>query len=152
VTPAGPGSTANMSAVSGTVPSTNAALSSDSSSSATAPALTAPVSNTPGKPVDPLQLKLVLTNFAHRHYDAALRVATELLEGSPQDPQLLRWQAMCNARMALGRNDEAAALEHYDRVLSFESQNREAREFVRTHRRTKRLNSIPFGRYFTKKK
>jgi hypothetical protein len=152
----GPASSTNTPAASRAASSTNTpATGAASDSSTTTPAAAASSPNVPvasGRPVDPLQLKLVLTNFAHRHYDAALRVATELLAGSPQDPQLLRWQAMCNARIARARNDEASTLEHYDRVLAFEPENREARDFVRTHRRTKRLNSIPFGRYFTKKK
>jgi hypothetical protein len=94
----------------------------------------------------------VLTNFAHKHYDAALRVTREMLQANPGDPQVLRWQSMCNARLALARNDDTGAVEHYEQALQYGEDNREAREFVRNHQREKKLNSLPFGRYFTKKK
>lgn len=108
--------------------------------------------STPAKPSDPVKLKLVLSNFAHKHFEAALAVTREMLEGNPGDSQALRWQAMCNARMALMRNDESQACIYYEQVLQYEPDQREAREFVRTHQRDKRLSSLPFGRYFTKKK
>jgi hypothetical protein len=107
---------------------------------------------TPPKPSDPIKLKLVLTNFAHKHYDAALRVTQEMLASNPGDPQALRWQHMSNARLALGRDDQEAAADQYEQALQYADDNREAREFVRNYRRDKKLNSIPFGRYFTKKK
>jgi hypothetical protein len=106
----------------------------------------------PPKPSDPIKLKLVLTEFAHKHYEAALRVTREMLDGNPGDPQALRWQHMCNARIALSRNDIPAAVSHYELALPYDEDNREARDFVRNHHRDKKLNAIPFGRYFTKKK
>ena len=106
----------------------------------------------PAKPTDQVKLKLVLSNFAHKHYEAALGVTREMLEQNPGDPQALRWQALCNARMALMRKEEAQARTHYEQVLVYDPDHREAREFVRTHLRDKRLSSLPFGRYFTKKK
>jgi uncharacterized protein (TIGR02266 family) len=106
----------------------------------------------PPRPSDPLLLKRMLSEFAHKHYEAALRTSREMLESNPGDPQALRWQHMCNARLARARNDEAAAAEHYALALPYDEENREAREYIRVHRRDKKLNSIPFGRYFTKKK
>jgi hypothetical protein len=106
----------------------------------------------PPRPSDPVLLKRMLSEFAHKHYDAALRTSREMLESNPGDPQALRWQHMCDARLARARNDEAAAADHYALALPYDEENREAREYVRTHRRDKKLNSIPFGRYFTKKK
>jgi Tfp pilus assembly protein PilZ len=110
----------------------------------------APVS--PPKPTDKVKLKLALTEFAHKHYEAALRITREMLESNPGDPQALRWQHMCHARLALMRNDTTGAVDHYDAALSYDEDNREAREYVRNIRRDKKLNSLPFGRYFTKKK
>jgi uncharacterized protein (TIGR02266 family) len=107
---------------------------------------------TPPKPSDPLLLKRLLSEFAHKHYEAAQRTAREMLEGNPGDPQAQRWLHMCDARIARARKDDAAAAEHYELALPFDADNREAREFVRNHRRDQKLNSIPFGRYFTKKK
>jgi uncharacterized protein (TIGR02266 family) len=106
----------------------------------------------PPKPSDPILLKRLLSEVAHKHYEAALRTAREMLEGNPGDPQAQRWLHMCDARIARARNDDAAAAEHYALALPFDEDNREAREFVRNHRRDRKLNSIPFGRYFTKKK
>jgi hypothetical protein len=107
---------------------------------------------TPPKPTDQAKLKLALTEFAHKHYEAALRITRDMLENNPGDPQALRWQHMCNARSALARNDAAAAADHYEQALAYDQENREAREFVRNIRRDKKLKSLPFGRYFTKKK
>jgi hypothetical protein len=118
----------------------------------------APVTQQPAAPAapprasDPLLLKRLLSEFAHKHYDAALRTSREMLASNPGDPQALRWQHMCDARLARARNDEAGAADHYALALAYDEENREAREYVRTHRRDKKLNSIPFGRYFTKKK
>ena len=107
---------------------------------------------TPPKPTDQVKLKLALTEFAHKHYEAALRTTREMLESNPGDPQALRWQHMCHARLALARNDALAAADQYEQALAYDEDNREAREFVRNTRRDKKLNSLPFGRYFTKKK
>jgi Tfp pilus assembly protein PilF len=104
------------------------------------------------KPTDQAKLKLALTELAHKHYEAALRITHEMLEDNPGDPQALRWQHMCNARSALARNDAIAAADHYEQALAYGEDNREARLFVQHIRRDKKLNSLPFGRYFTKKK
>ncbi|HEY2732566.1 MAG TPA: hypothetical protein VGI70_01205 [Polyangiales bacterium] len=106
----------------------------------------------PIKPTDPIKLKVLLTEFAHKRYEIALRHVREMLEDNPGDPQALRWQHMCNARLAVSRNDPIVAADQYEMALAYDEDNREAREYVRTHRRDKKLNSIPFGRYFTKKK
>jgi uncharacterized protein (TIGR02266 family) len=112
----------------------------------------APTTPTAPKPTDQAKLKLALTEFAHKHYEAALRITRDMLDDNPGDPQALRWQHMCNARSALARNDAAAAADHYEQALAYGEDNREAREFMRNIRRDKKLNSLPFGRYFTKKK
>jgi hypothetical protein len=106
----------------------------------------------PPRASDPIKLKLVLTEFAHKHYEAALRTAREMLETNPGDPQALRWQYMCNARLALARKDDDTAADNYEQALQYDQDNREAREFVKNHRRDKKLHSLPFGRYFTTKK
>jgi hypothetical protein len=147
---------ANPEAGSGSRPSLNAAAPSQapSSESQSRPSALPATDVIPPqtKPTDQIKLKLVLTNFAHKHYDAALRVASEMLAGNPTDHQAMRWQHMCNARVALSRAEPAAAAQHYEGVLRFDPENREAKEFVRNFRRDQKLNSLPFGRYFTKKK
>jgi hypothetical protein len=109
-------------------------------------------SQPPPKGTDPIKLKVVLTDFAHKHYEAALRTTRQMLEANPGDPHALRWQYMCNARLALTRKDNDTAADNYEQVLLYDEDNREARDFVKNHRREKKLHSLPFGRYFVKKK
>lgn len=106
----------------------------------------------PPKPTDVNRLKLVMNALAHKHYEDAARMAREMLADNPGDPQVLKWQAICFARMALARNDAAAAAEQYEKALRYDENNREARDYVRAYQRERKLNSLPFGRYFTKKK
>jgi hypothetical protein len=106
----------------------------------------------PPKPTDLNRLKVVLNSLAHRHLEDAARQAKEMLIDNPGDPQVLKWQAVCFARMALARNEPAAAADHYERALRYEENNREARDFVKSFHRDRKLNALPFGRYFTKKK
>jgi Tfp pilus assembly protein PilZ len=106
----------------------------------------------PPKPTDLNRLKIVLNSLAHKHWEDAAREAREMLIDNPGDPQVLKWQAVCFARISLSRNDPAGALEYYEKVLRYDENNREARDFVKTFQREKKLNAIPFGRYFTTKK
>jgi uncharacterized protein (TIGR02266 family) len=106
----------------------------------------------PPKPTDLNRLKIVLNSLAHKHYEDAAKQAREMLVDNPGDPQVLKWQAVCFARMALARNDQASAAAEYEKVLRYEDNNREAREFVKTFNRDKKLGALPFGRYFVKKK
>jgi uncharacterized protein (TIGR02266 family) len=107
---------------------------------------------TPPKPTDLNRLKLVLNGLAHKQYEDAARLARDMLADNPGDPQVLKWQAICFARIAITCNDPGRAREHYAKALSYDENNREAREFVRDFQREQKLNSLPFGRYFTKKK
>jgi uncharacterized protein (TIGR02266 family) len=127
--------------------------SAERRASQTAPSTAAPEVSTSAasQPADPAKLKLVLTNFAHKRYDQALTLVREILATSPNETQALKWQAMCYARMALAKNDEKNAVVHYEKALQYDESNREAREFVRTFAREKRLAGLPFGRYFSKK-
>jgi tetratricopeptide (TPR) repeat protein len=106
----------------------------------------------PARPTDKVKLKLVLTHIAHKHYEAAIRVTREMLDGNPGDPEALLWQALACARLALQRGDDDAAFTYYEQILRIDPEHREAREFVRAQQRDKKLNSLPFGRYFTHKK
>lgn len=106
----------------------------------------------PAKPTDVNRLKLVLNQLNHKHFEDAARMAREMLIDNPGDPQVLKVQHICFARMAIARNDPATAAEQYDKALRYEENNREAREFVKNYMRERKLNSLPFGRYFVKKK
>ncbi len=133
-----------------------AAPATQSGSSRPAPAANAKAASekpaAAAKPTDPTQLKVVVTHFAHKRYDQALKVVREMIAGNPGDPQALKWQAMCGARLALAKNDGKTAIQEYEKALTFDETNHEAREFVRNFYRDQRLNALPFGRYFVKKK
>jgi tetratricopeptide (TPR) repeat protein len=101
---------------------------------------------------DPQKLKDLLSSVARKHYDAALRITNELLEANPTDRQVQRWRALCYARIALSRDDQALAAQAYTTMLEIDPNDREAREFLKHHERAKKLESLPFGRFFTKKK
>jgi tetratricopeptide (TPR) repeat protein len=111
----------------------------------------APVAAAPS-PTDPEKLKTLLSNVAHKHYDAALRLADEMLAAAPNQPQVRRWRALCLARIALSRDDTKLAAQAYEAVLEIDPNDREAREYLKAHSRNKRLDSLPFGRFFAKKK
>ena len=48
-------------------------------------------------------------------------------------------------------NDDEGAAFHYQKALEVDEANHEARKFVRHYHTKKRLNALPFGRYFVKK-
>ena len=106
----------------------------------------------PAKPSDPAKVKVLMTHFAHKRYDVCIKEAAKMLEENPGDQQALKWQWMCKARQAVAAGKDDEAVPHYEKALEFDESNREAREFVRTHHRDKRLNALPFGRYFVSKK
>ena len=139
-------------------PQSQPAPSATSTSRTKLPAANAPSPPTrstpdvPPRPTDPLELKRLLTEVAHKRYDAAIKVAQEMLRGNPGDVQAERWQNACLARLALARHEPSVACKHYEQVLLIDPNDREAREFVRTHRRDEKLNALPFGRFFTKPK
>jgi hypothetical protein len=106
----------------------------------------------PPAPPDPLKLKALLSHVARKQYDVALRITNELLQANPADRGAQRWRALCHARIALSRNDNVLAAKSYEAILEIDPSDREAREFLKAHERTKKLESLPFGRFFTKKK
>ena len=105
----------------------------------------------PSLPLDLEKLKLGMTHLVHKRFAEALRVFGELAHDSHADPQGHTWLALTHARIKLRDNDEAAAAEHYRRVLTFDESHHEARKFVRDYHAKRRLTSLPFGRYFVKK-
>lgn len=105
----------------------------------------------PSKPLDAEKLKLGMTHLAHKRFDQAVAVFKELATESHADPQGHMWLALTHARVKLRDGDEAAAAEHYRRVLAFDEGHHEARKFVRDFHAKKRLSALPFGRYFVKK-
>jgi uncharacterized protein (TIGR02266 family) len=105
----------------------------------------------PPKPSDPAKLKLGMTHLAHKHFEQAIKTFELMVAENPGDRQAQQWVHIANARLRLKRNDEDGAAEHYQKALDVGEDNHEARKFVREHSSKKRLNSLPFGRYFTKK-
>jgi uncharacterized protein (TIGR02266 family) len=130
-------------------PTSNPAPASEANGEQAAAASAPP--QQPSLPLDLEKLKLGMTHLVHKRYDQALRAFGELARDSHADPQPHTWLALTHARMKLRDNDEAAAAEHYRRVLVFDEAHHEARKFVREYHAKRRLTSLPFGRYFVKK-
>jgi hypothetical protein len=111
----------------------------------------APSSLPPSEPLDQEKLKLGMSHLAHKRFDQAIKVFDELARVSHAEPLAHVWLALTHARIRLKQGDEAAAVEHYRKVLTRDPEHHEALKFVREFQAKKRLNSLPFGRYFTKK-
>jgi predicted Zn-dependent protease len=105
----------------------------------------------PPKPLDMAKVKLGMTHLAHKRFEQALKTFEEVLKETPGDRQTTQWLHVTYARQGLKQGDPDAAAEHYQRALEADETNHEARKFVREHSTKKRLNSLPFGRYFVKK-
>lgn len=105
----------------------------------------------PPKPTDQARLKAGMTHLAHKHFDQAIKLFEEMVKDNPGDRLAQQWVHMSHARLRLKNNDESGAAEHYQKALEAGEDNHEARKFVREYSTKKRLNSLPFGRYFVKK-
>jgi uncharacterized protein (TIGR02266 family) len=105
----------------------------------------------PPKPTDQTKLKLGMQHLAHKHFEQAIATFEGMVKDNPGDRQATQWLHIAQARLRLKRNDQAGAAEHYQKALDVGEDNHEARKFVREHSSKKRLNSLPFGRYFVKK-
>jgi uncharacterized protein (TIGR02266 family) len=106
----------------------------------------------PPKPSDPEKVKLGLSHFARRRYDEAVQTFAGMLEDNPGDVEALRWIYVAHARACLHRDDQDGAAQAYRQALEHDESNLEARKFVREHQLKRRLNAIPFGRFFVKPK
>ena len=111
----------------------------------------AAAASAPPKPSDPAKLKLGMTHLAHKHYDQAIKTFEQMLRDNAGDRMAQQWLQITHARMRLKANDEEGAVAHYKKALEAAEDNHEARKFVREFANKKRLNAIPFGRYFVKK-
>jgi uncharacterized protein (TIGR02266 family) len=115
------------------------------------PAQAPPGPPPPPKPLDVVKLKLGMTHLVHKRIDQGIKTFAEILQESPGDKQATQWFHIAHARLRLKNNDDDGAAEHYQKALEVDENNHEARKFVREHHSKKRLNSLPFGRYFVKK-
>jgi uncharacterized protein (TIGR02266 family) len=103
------------------------------------------------KPLDVIKLKLGMTHLTHKRFDQAIKTFAEVLKETPGDKQATQWFYIAHARLRLKHGDPDGASDHYQKALEADENNHEARKFVREHSTKKRLNSLPFGRYFVKK-
>ncbi len=104
-----------------------------------------------GKPTDTAKLKLGMTHLAHKRFDQAIKTFEEVVAESPTDRAAQQWVHVPYARRYLKQDKEERALESYQKVLAIDETNGEARKWVRDYSEKKRLNALPFGRYFVKK-
>jgi uncharacterized protein (TIGR02266 family) len=121
------------------------AAAQDSQPVAAAPAV-------PPKPTDMEELKVGMTHLARKRFPEAVKHFQQMLANNPGDPEAGKWLHITNARRALASNDEKAAKLAYEKALTISEDVLEARKFVREMEQRKKLEAIPFGRYFMKKK
>jgi hypothetical protein len=133
------------------------AASTTGSRSGKTPAQVAPSSavvaetQTSPRPPDQAKLKLGMTHLAHKHFEQAIKTFAEIVQESGGSKDARQWLLLSHARACLNGDDEQGAADHYQMVLELDEHNHEARKFVREHHTKKRLESLPFGRYFVKK-
>lgn len=101
---------------------------------------------------DPQKLKLGMTHLSYKRFAQAQRTFEALLAIEPNDREAKKWLLITRARQCLSKNNEDAAAEAYKELLEVDEANHEARKFVRTFHVNRRISSLPFGRYFVKKK
>jgi len=105
----------------------------------------------PSEPLDQEKLKVGMSHLAHKRFDQAIKVFEELARVSHAEAVAHVWLSLTHARIRLKQGDEPGAAEHYQKVLTHDAEHHEALKFVREFQAKKRLNSLPFGRYFVKK-
>jgi hypothetical protein len=106
----------------------------------------------PPKPTDQVELKVGMTHLARKRFVEATKHFNEMLSANPGDIEVTKWLHITEARRALAAGKEVAARTSYERALSVDENNMEARKFVREVDQRKKLEALPFGRYFVKKK
>ncbi len=105
-----------------------------------------------GRPLDVAKLKLGMTHLGHKRFGQAIKIFRQLSEESPADRRATQWLYVAQARAQIKDGDPDGAAEYYQKVLEVDESHHEARKFVREHHHRKRLRSLPFGRYFVKKR
>jgi hypothetical protein len=117
----------------------------------TASQSTRPPGPPPSRPSEAAKLKLGMTHLAHGDFDAAIKTFNEAVQEGGASLEAQQWLLLTKARQCLHIGDPSAACEHYQNVLNLDEANHEARKFVREHHAKRRLEALPFGRFFVKK-
>lgn len=112
----------------------------------------APPPPPPPKPTDLNMLKVGMSHLAAKRFGEATKHLQAMLDANPGDLEVTKWLYITFARKALASNDEAAARASYAKVLTVSEDVHEARKYVRELDQRKKLEAIPFGRFFAKKK
>lgn len=112
----------------------------------------APPPPPPPKPTDFAQLKIGMSHLAAKRYVEANKHLQQMLEANPGDPEVMKWLYTTIARKAIASNDEVGARAAYEKVLTISEDVHEARKFVRELDQRKKIEAMPFGRFFAKKK
>lgn len=97
-------------------------------------------------------LKVGMTHISYKRYGQAVKAFEDMLRRHPGHREAQKWLFLAQARQHLTKHNDDAAATAYQLMLEIDESNREARKFVREHHTQKRLQSLPFGRYFAKKK
>ena len=122
----------------------------EGSKTSTEPA--APAAPPPPKPTDFEKLKIGISHLAAKRFGEAIKHLQAMLDANPGDIEVTKWLLTTQARKAIASNDEKTARASYEKVLAISEDVHEARKYVRELDQRKKLEAIPFGRFFTKKK
>lgn len=117
-----------------------------------APPSSKPAAAPAPKPTDMERLKVGISHLAAKRFADAVKHLQAMLDDNPGDVEATKWLHVTHARKALAGGDEMAARASYEKVLAISEDVHEARKFVREHEHRKKLNALPFGRFFVKKK
>ncbi len=112
----------------------------------------APPAAPPPKPTDLVELKVGITHVARKRFVEAIKHWNEMLKANPGDLEVTKWLHVTEARKAIAAGNLVAAKTSYERALTIDEANMEALKFVREADQRKKLEALPFGRYFVKKK
>lgn len=117
------------------------------------PAADAPVrASNASQAVEAVGLKVGMTHISYKRYAQAVKAFEDMLRRHPGHREAQKWLYLAQARDYASRGKDEQAAQAYQQMLEIDESNREARKFVRDFHMEKRLNALPFGRYFVKKK
>jgi tetratricopeptide (TPR) repeat protein len=102
--------------------------------------------------VESTALKVGMTHISYKRYPQAVKAFEDMLRRHPGHREAQKWLYLAQARDHASKGKDEEAAKAYQQMLEIDESNREARKFVREFHTQKRLHSLPFGRYFAKKK
>ena len=93
-----------------------------------------------------------MTHLAHRNFGAAIKTFSEAVQDSGGNLEAQQWLLLAKARQCLhDTGDPNAACEHYQTVLNIDEATTRPASSCAEHHAKRRLESLPFGRFFVRR-